>query len=628
MPPVSDPTAHAPEADGREPLRPDDDLEDLDDPQPPQDEDRWRRGRAVPTGRLAAESTVVGLASLAAACVSLQVWRGSLRVPFSAQGDGSFYLMLARALERNGQYLSNPSLGYPSGQELYDLPHGADNLNLLLLRMAAFTGEPGLALNLFYLAGFFLVGATMHLVLRRLGCRRAVAAVVSVLFSVSPFHLVRGTGHVLLSAYYTVPLVVLLALAVLSDEPPLARWRRWRPVLSRRDALVILACAVLASAGAYYAFFGLLLIAAGGLMGAAAQRAWRPALSALMHVSIIGTVFVANISPSVAYWLREGSNPRVAHRYPSETELYGLRISQLLIPRPDHRVDVLARAAARSRGGPIENELGQNLGLVAGAGFVLLLGIVAWWLVRRTPATRWWTVGRGRLLVDTGFLTLCCLLTGAAGGFSYLLSSIGARDIRAWNRISIVIAALGCVAVALVVSELLDRVERAGRGRWGAIGLGAVLVVGLLDQTTPADSQGREARETAWNEERSFFRDVAGRLPAGSPVFQLPVMEFPEGPPILGTESYSEALAYVHAPELRWSFGAMKGRVPDPIPGFDVLPGDEIVEALRAQGYRAVVVDRAGYADHGAELEARLAAASAARASVSADDRYSLFVVD
>ncbi len=585
-------------------------------------------GRAVPTGRLAVESTLVGLASFVTACLSLQVWRGSLRVPFSTQGDGAFYLMLARALERNGQYLSNPSLGYPSGQELYDLPHGADNLNLLLLRMAALTGEPGLALNLFYLGGFFLVGATMHLVLRRLGCRRAVAAVMSVLFSVSPFHLVRGTGHVLLSAYYTVPLAVLLALAVLSDDPPLSRWRRWRPVIARRDGWVIVACIVLASAGAYYAFFGLLLIGIGAVVATTARRTWRPAVSALMHLSIIGAVFLVNVSPSIAYWLREGGNDRVARRYPSETESFGLRISQLLVPRPDHRVGLLARAAARSRGGPIESELGQNLGLVAGAGFVLLLGIVAWWLIRRTPATRWWTAGRGRLLVDTGFLTLCCLLTGAAGGFSYLLSSIGARDIRAWNRISIVIAALGCVAIALVASEVLDRAGRAGRGRWGAIGLGAVLVVGLLDQTTPADSRARAARETTWNQERSFFRDAARRLPAGSPVFQLPVMEFPEMPPTLGTDSYSEALGYVHAPELRWSFGAMKGRVPDPIPGFDLLPGEEIIAALRAQGYRAVVVDRAGYADHAAELEMRLATAIAPPASVSADDRYSLFVLD
>lgn len=624
MSPATDPAALDAAGDDRDARHPG--AHAGDGPRP--GEDPWQAGRAVPARRLVAEAGTAGLASLVAACVSLQVWRGSLRAPFSSAGDGAFYLMLTRSLERNGSYLSNPGLGYPTGQHLQDLPHGADNLNLLMLRLASLTGEPGLAVNLFYLAGFFLVGASMHLVLRRLGARRAVALVVAVLFAVSPFHLLRSTGHLLLSAYYTVPLTVLLALAILSDDPPLARWRRWRPVLSGRDVWVVVACIAIASAGAYYAFFGLLLIGAGAAAGALARRSWRPLVSAAMHVSIIAVVFVANISPSIGYWVREGSNERVAHRYASETETFGLRISQLVIPRPDHRVDLLARAAERSRGGPIDSEAGQNLGFVAAAGFVLLLVVVAWRLVDRRPATRWWQSGRGRVLVDAGFLTVCCLLTAAAGGFSYLLSSMGARDIRAWNRISIVIAALACVAVALVASEVLDRLDRSRRGRWGAAGLALLLVVGLVDQTSPADGRGREAAETTWNIQRAFFRDVADRLPDGSPVFELPVILFPEEAPQLGTDSYSQALGYVHAPELRWSFGAMKGRVPDPIPGFDLATGEQMVGALRAQGYRALVIDRAGYGDRGVELEARLAAVAGPPAVESADDRYSLFILD
>jgi phosphoglycerol transferase len=578
--------------------------------------------------RLVAESVVVGSASLAAACVSLQVWRVSLRVPFNAGGDGAFYLMLARGLERNGQYLTNAHLGYPTGQELQDLPHGADNLNLLLLRVAALTGDPGLALNLFYLAGFFLAGAAMHLVLRRLGARRAVAAVVSVLFAMAPYHLFRGTGHVLLSSYASVPLSVLLALAVMSDDPPLARWRRWRPQLARRDVWTLVGCAVLASAGAYYAFFGLLMLGVGGLAAALTRRTWRPLLSAVTHVAVIGAVFVANISPSLLYWAREGSNPRVAHRYPSETEVFGLRISQLVTPRLGHRLDLFARLAERSRGGPIEGELGQNLGLVASVGFAILLGVVAWRLLDRTPGTRWWATERGRALVDSGFLLIVCLLTAAAGGFSYLLSSMGARDIRAWNRISILVAALACVAVALVASEVLDRLQRDGRGRWGALGLGLLLVVGLLDQTSPADARGREASAAAWAAQGRFYREVADRLPDGAPVFELPVMEFPEVEPQLGTEAYSQALGYVHAPELRWSFGGMKGRVPDPVPGFDLRPGADLVAALEADGYRAVVVDRAGYPDHAADLEARLGSAAGPPEVVSDDGRYSAFILD
>ena len=528
----------------------------------------------------------MGTASVVSACLSLQVWRASLDVPFTARGDGAFYLMLTRGLERNGffHYLTNPSLGFPAGQTLYDLPHGADNLNLLLLRVAALVGEPGLALNLFYLGGFFLVGACMYLVLRWVGARRAVAGVVAVLFALAPYHLIRSTGHVLLSAYYSVPVAVLLALLVLSDDPPLSRWRRWRPVISRRDVAVAVACAVLASAGAYYAAFGLLLIALAGPVAAAARRSWRPVRSAALQICIVAVVFVANISPSIAYWLREGSNPRLPLRSPAETEIYGLRISQLVLPRPGHRVDQLARITARSLGGPIDGELGQNLGVVAAAGLVLLLGVAGWRLVARTPGSAWWATGRGRTILDAAFLTLGCLLTAAAGGFSYLLSALGMREIRAWDRMSIVIAALACVGVALVVSQLLDHLEARGRAAWGAAALALLLVVGVLDQTSPADSRGREAAEAAWVAERDFYRTVEDELRPGSPVFQLPVMEFPEVPPQLGTGAYDHALAYVHAPSLRWSFGGMKGRVPDPVPGFDSQPGEMLAAALRGAG--------------------------------------------
>ncbi|MGH9085385.1 MAG: hypothetical protein ACRDYW_08025 [Acidimicrobiales bacterium] len=591
-------------------------------------------GAAAGTGhppslrRLLSEAVLAGSASVASACLSLQVWRASLDVPFDAGGDGAFYLMLTRGLERNGHYLTNPGLGYPTGQELYDLPHGGDNLNLLLLRLAALVGEPGLALNLFYLGGFFLIGACMHVVLRRVGARPAVAGAVSVLFALAPFHLVRSTGHVLLSAYYSVPVAVLLAFLVLSDDPPLSRWRRWRPVISRRDVAVAAACAVLASAGAYYAVFGLLLIALAGPVAAAARRSWRPLTSAALQVCIVAAVFVANVSPSIAYWLREGSNPRVARRLPAETEIYGLRISQLVLPRPGHRIDQLARITADSLGGPIDGEPGQNLGLVAAAGLILLLGVAGWRLVARTPGAAWWATGRGRSILDAGFLALGCLLTAAAGGFSYLLAALGATEIRAWNRMSIVIAALACVGVALAVSQLLDRLEARGRAAWGAAALALLFLVGMLDQTSPADTRGREADEAAWVAQRDFYRAVGKKLPDDSPVFQLPVMEFPEVPQLLGTAAYDHALAYVHAPSLRWSFGAMKGRVPDPAPGFDFQQGDLMASALRAQGFRAVVVDRAGYPDHGTGVEARLATVSGPPATVSADGRYSMFLID
>jgi hypothetical protein len=110
-------------------------------------------------------------------------------------------------------------------------------------------------------------------------------------------------------------------------------------------------------------------------------------------------------------------------------------------------------------------------------------------------------------------------------------------------------------------------------------------------------------------------------------VFQLPVVEFPEVPSVVRTQAYDEARAYLHAPSLRWSFGSVRGRHPDWPAGLDQRDGPALVAYLRDAGFRAVVVDRFGYEDAAADLEARLAKA-APRRGESSDGRYAWYELE
>ena len=86
--------------------------------------------------------------------------------------------MLARSLGEHGSYLHNANLGWPFGQDLADLPQGADNLHMLFLRvLASVTGGPGSAVNLFFVLTFAAVAFTSHLVLRKLGLSRVASGV-------------------------------------------------------------------------------------------------------------------------------------------------------------------------------------------------------------------------------------------------------------------------------------------------------------------------------------------------------------------------------------------------------------------------------------------------------------------
>jgi hypothetical protein len=86
-------------------------------------------------------------------------------------------------------------------------------------------------------------------------------------------------------------------------------------------------------------------------------------------------------------------------------------------------------------------------------------------------------------------------------------------------------------------------------------------------------------------------------------VFQLPVMPFPESPPIVSMADYEHFRPYLHTSSLKYSYGTTKGRGDnswqDNVSG---LPPQELAAQLEAAGFGAVIVNRKGYEDRGMGL--------------------------
>ncbi len=144
---------------------------------------------------------------------------------YSSADDTLFYLSLVKGMIHNGWFFTNHGLGAPIGQQLFDFPQSADNLNLLLAKgltalpratrrscSTSFTCSP---IRSTRLAAFW--------VLRRLGASRGVAVVCAVLFALLPYHLWRDDSHLFLSAYYSLPLTAYLFIVVLSGRPLFSR---------------------------------------------------------------------------------------------------------------------------------------------------------------------------------------------------------------------------------------------------------------------------------------------------------------------------------------------------------------------------------------------------------------------
>jgi hypothetical protein len=556
--------------------------------------------------------------------ITFRLWDANLRIPFVYNAknvpplvygpDAVYYLMLIKSMVVHGSYLRNPSLGWPFSFQLFDNPESGDQLQLQALRaIGVVTRDPSLTMNLYFLFTFVAVALTAWFVLRRLGVSRLVAAVGGILYTFLPYHFVRGEGHLLLSGYFMVPIAALLAIRVWSSAPPFTvdRESGWRVQLtSRRSILWLLACAALGSTGPYYAFFAALLLACAVVIDLVARRAWRTAASGGIAIAAILVVLLLNLAPSFVYWAQHGTNDVALTRGPSETEVDGLRVSQLVLPRQSHRIPALAELQAKSdRFSPVPSERGQQLGVVGAVGLVGMLVVTFAAVVRRGLRPREGDdhdegARRIDIVTRSGILTLCAVLFGAVSGFSLLLAGGGLTVIRSWNRLSVFIAFFALIAVAFGLDWTIRRLPRwHGHAVLGVTVCLAVLGIGILDQTSPADIPDYAALARSWNSDDAFMHRIATTLPKDAAVFQLPYVFFPENGFVQGTGPYDQSRGFLHAASLRWSWGSMHGREGDWQGPVTRKHPKGTLDALAAVGFDGVMIDRDGYEDHAKLLE-------------------------
>jgi phosphoglycerol transferase len=222
------------------------------------------------------------------------------------------------------------------------------------------------------------------------------------------------------------------------------------------------------------------------------------------------------------------------------------------------------------------------------------------------------------------------MLFGASGGFSFLMAALGLRDIRAWNRISIVIAWLAVIGLVMAMDRGGAWLQRwwSTRPRLGArvpAALAAlVIVVAYIDQGGK-DTPPYSATHVQYASDSTFFAAVHDRLGDGASVFNIPYLAFPEVPPRLLMGAYDEAAGYIFQPTLNWSFGFMRGRSPDYPKVLETQPVPDWMTSIAAVGFTGIVVDGAGYtAEERAAQEAQISELAGAPL-MSADGRYSFF---
>jgi phosphoglycerol transferase len=566
-------------------------------------------------------------------CV-MKLWRADLRVPFEYGGDSLFYGMVIKGTIENGWYLKNQSLGAPGQMELHDFP-SAENFHMLIIKgMSLFTSDYALILNLYFLLTFPLTVMSSLYVLRQFNISYPHALLGSLLYAFIPYHFFRNEHHFFIAAYYLLPLVILVALRVYGGQSLLqlspSKRRLGIHLRDFNSVFSLVVCVAMGSSGVYYPFFSCFLLLIAGVFGSIFKKSTGPLLSSLFLITVIFSFVIINHAPSIIY-AREHGTTKAFERVHSEAEVYGLKISQMLLPITNHRVKALADLKNRYNSAPLVNENDNvTLGLIGSIGFLLLV----WRLLYRTGGrsnSGSENTDRLRLLDQLSVLNISAVLLGTIGGFGVLFALVATPKIRTYNRLSIFIAFLSLFAVCLWLDNFAR--SRLKSRHWRVayyVALGLVLLIGIFDQTNKGASfRPKFDRLAAMRDrDREFARQIEAAVPPRAMIFQLPYHAFPEGGNIERMPDYAHLRLYVNSKNLRWSYGAIRERTADQWQKNAVRqPPEMFLQTLAIAGFEGIYLDREGYRDSGLAMETALSNALTQQPITSADQKRTFFTL-
>ena len=598
--------------------------------------------------RVAATRPVVETAAVAGvawiyAAVLYRLWDASLRVPlYQDRADARLIANLVQNITTRGWYQSNPHLGAPYGQQLYDFPHGGETWQLAALKVISlFSSDYGLTMNVYFIAGFGVTAAVTLLVLRHLGFGFPAAALVAFLYTFLPFHFWHEESHLFRSSYFYAPLACLVLLWSLSwrerflgDPEPKPRgswrdglvWNLRHNLRVPRVAAAVAVCLVLAGTETMTTAFTITLLAATGALAALRRRDPAQLLVSGALAAVLAVTFLLLLWPTINYVRTYGANEVAARREVIDQERYGLKISAMVLPSPDHRSAVLGSLGSRAeKSSPVGYEKGMALTTLGALGFLGALYRVL---------TGGWTGRRGRepdererLLDHAGLIIAVATLFATISGFGLVLGVAGFSQVRVWNRVVLLIAFLSFAFVAHWLERAPEwvRSRRLGRPLPVIVALAVgVAAFGIWDGGVPA-RRDYEELDADFASDRAFVARIERTVPDGTNVFQIPVIPFPEGPTAGTMLDYDQLRPFLQSDgTTNWSYGAIKGRpdadwqlrIRNHIGTMGALP------ALLGMGFGGLWVDTFGYDDGGTAIRAELRDVLGVEPMVSPNGRH------
>jgi hypothetical protein len=541
-------------------------------------------------------------------CIGVLIWFlklyiADLYIPFNYGGDSLYFYALTKTIIENGWVWHNSNLGAPYVLENFDYP----SFNILdcigLKCISFFSSNPIFVENIYYLLTYPLTTLTCIIAFRQFNINYAYSVLGSLLFALMPYHFLRGVAHFNASSYYIIPLMVLVLIWIYFNEFALLKSEEvltLDQILLDRKLLASVAICVLSGLSfLYYSYIFCLFLVLLGVL--ASVKSWRRepiCVSFILTIFVIGTV-ILSLTPILVNHYQNGPNPEgVSLRHPAETEIYGMKIIQLLLPIGDHRVPFFSKIAQYySSTAPLVNENSfSSLGAIASLGFVILIAFIffkSYGILDRLDYDL-------AILNGLSTLNLFAILFATIGGLSSVVAYSLLSQFRSINRISIFIAFFSIFCI-LVVLNYISKLHNINKNVYFVAGI--LLVVGMLDQTSNSMVPSYDSIKQEYMNDDRFIKEIEAMMPENAMIAQLPYAAYPQYPAVNEMAEYSHFKGYLHSDKLRWSYGAMKGREGDLRYRLVAnMPMEETIRSLSFEGFKGIYIDSFGYPDKGTKV--------------------------
>lgn len=520
--------------------------------------------------------------SLIVVCIIALIWsyingffhKTDWNIPTGYGGDLYWVLAEAKSYMNNDVFLflfkEIKSLNAPFSANWSDSPRTEELIFFSMGLLGKFTNLY-FSHNIILLAGHCLAGLSFFLVAIKLGSKNFNSFVFAVLFGLAHYLFARGSGHIILTYVFLIPVALLILNDVLDNKIDLR---------SKKFKLYILFSFLIGCFNPYYTFLFCVFLLFVFIFKFLKKDNKYLMPIIFIFASVIG--FLLMNADSLYSHIFNEPNLKAVGRNLAALEVYGMKMPELFFPPSGHRIESFYNFGMSHY---YHKAFVRGESWSSYMGFLGVIGFATLIFNSLNSIRNGWKSLEVKALISINWIFLYSLI----GGVNLILGVFNFQIFRAPNRFSIFIFCILLLYLCIKSSLIKSNVMRY-------FILSFILFIGLFDQLPRTNFSFQDPIKVRVKSDIEMGKTLMRELEKGDMVFQFPFSFFPEVGPLKNMQDYEHLRPYINSNNIHFTYGNTKGRASELWQEkikFD--SNGNFIRLLESYGFDAVYINKKAY---------------------------------